>query len=80
MIELYVLNVPEFAPVVEAGRRVADQSTFVGNYVQLCSDGSLTIERRTARARRAIWFSSIGALRNGKVTQFDSEILHIEPQ
>lgn len=80
MILLYVLNVPEFRPVIDEGRAVAGHSRTVGNYVELTSDGPLTIDRRKAHARRAVWFSSIGALRHGKVTQFDSDQLRIEPE
>lgn len=80
MIQLYVLNVPEFEPVINQGSVVADSTRIIGNYVELSSVGPLTIDRRKASARRAVWFSSIGALRNGKVTQFDSDQLHIEPE
>lgn len=80
MIELYVLDVPEFRPVIAEGSRCAERTRRVGNYVQLSSHGPLTIGRKDAQARRSVWFSSIGALRNGKVTQFDSETLHIEPE
>lgn len=80
MIELYVLDVPEFRLVIEEGSRCAARTRSVGNYVELASDRSLTIERKRAGARRSVWFSSIGALRNGKVTQFDGDVLHIEPE
>jgi len=80
MIELYVLNVPEFRPVIDEGLAVADRSRIVGNYVELSTDGPMVIDRKKARARRAVWFSAIGALRNGKVTRFDGDLLHIEPE
>jgi hypothetical protein len=80
MIELYVLDVPEFRPVIDEATLRAMRTRKVGNYVELSNEGPLTIERKSARARRAVWFSSIGALRNGKVTQFDSDVLHIEPE
>lgn len=79
MIQLYVLNVPEFEPVIHEGSLVADRSRVIGNYVELSSESTLTIDRRKARARRAVWFSSIGALRHGKVTQFDGDLLRVEP-
>lgn len=80
MVELYVLDVPEFRPVIDEGSRCAGRVRSVGNYVELASDRSLTIDRKKAGARRAVWFSSIGALRNGKVVQFDDNILRIEPE
>jgi hypothetical protein len=80
VIELYVLDVPEFRPVIDEGTRRSGNTRKVGNYVQLSSHGALTIGRKAARARRSVWFSSIGALRNGRVTRFDSDFLHIEPE
>jgi hypothetical protein len=80
VIQLYILNVPEFRPVIDEGRSVAEQSREIGHYVELNSRDALVIDRKKARARRAVWFSAIGALRNGKVTQFDSDILRIEPR
>jgi hypothetical protein len=80
VIHLYVLNVPEFKPVIDEGSAVADRARVIGNYVEISSEGPLIIDRRTARARRAVWFSAIGALSNGKVIQFDSDRLHIQPE
>jgi hypothetical protein len=79
MIELYVLDVPEFRPVIGEATSQADRSQKVGDYFRFLSEGPLSISRKSAQARRAVWFSAIGALRNGKVTQFDSDTLHIEP-
>lgn len=80
MIRLYVLNVPEFKPVIDEGSAVADHARVIGHYVEISSEGSLIIDRKKARARRAVWFSAIGALSNGKVTQFDSDQLHIQSE
>jgi hypothetical protein len=80
MSELYVLNVPEFWPVIDEGARCADRHRVVGNYVEFSCDGPLIIDRKKAGARPAVWFSSIGALRHGKVIRFDSDLLHIVPE
>jgi hypothetical protein len=79
VIELYVLDVPEFRPVIDEGSRRAASARKIGNYVEIVSREALTIDRKAAGARRSVWFSSIGALRNGTVTQFDSDSLRIEP-
>lgn len=80
MIHLYVLDVAEFRPVIDQGSAVADRTRIVGNYVEISSEGPLIVDRKAARARRAVWFSAIGALSNGKVIRFDSDQLHIQPE
>jgi hypothetical protein len=79
VIELFVLDVPEFRAVIDEGVEFADEVHTVGNYVQLCARSGLVIDRRQAGARQAVWFSAIGALRNGKVVQFDKDALRIDP-
>lgn len=79
MIELYVLDVPEFRAFIDEGAKVADEVHTIGNYVQLSVKGTLTIDRRQAGVRQAVWYSAVGALRHGKVAQFDKEALRVEP-
>ena len=78
MIRLYVLDAPEFRPVIDEAARHADAVRTVGDYVELASEGTLTVERRTAGARHAVWYSTIGALTGGEVAQFDGDALRIE--
>lgn len=78
MIELYVLDVPEFGPVITEGTRVAEDAQRVGHYVRLRAHDALIIDRKKAGARQAIWYSAVGALRGGAVAQFDKEALRIE--
>jgi hypothetical protein len=80
VIQLYVLDVPEFRPVIDEASKVADQMRSVGNYLEFGSNGGMTVERRMAGARRSVWFSAISALRGGKIAQFDSDALRLEPE
>jgi hypothetical protein len=80
VIELYVLDVPEFRAFIDEGAKVADEIHTIGNYVQLSAKGALTIDRRQAGIRQAVWYSAIGALSHGKVAQFDKEALRVEPE
>ncbi|GAB2967997.1 hypothetical protein LWP59_26755 [Amycolatopsis acidiphila] len=80
MIELYVLDVPEFRAFIDEGAKVADQCRTIGNYVLLCSNDTLVIDRRQAGVRQAVWYSAVGALRHGKVAQFDKDALRVEPE
>jgi hypothetical protein len=80
VIELYVLDVPEFRAFIEEGAKVADEVHSIGHYVQLCANDTLIIDRRQAGVRQAVWYSAIGALRHGKVAQFDKDALRVEPE
>lgn len=80
MIQLFVLDVPEFHAVIDEHAKYADSVRTVGSYVEFGSAEGFTVERRKAGARRAVWFSSISALRGGKVVQFDSDALRVEPE
>lgn len=77
MIELFVLDVPEFRPVIDNIAQYADETRSVGNYVQFISEKTLVIDRRKAGVRQSIWYSAIGALRGGRVAQFDRDALVI---
>ena len=78
MIELYVLDVPEFRAVIDEVTQYADDVDSVGNYMRFRNAKTLVIDRRKAGVRQSIWYSSIGALRGGKVAQFDRDALVIE--
>ena len=80
MIRLYILNVPEFRPVIEEASRSAQSAEPVGDYVEITHRNGLTVDRRAAGARRSVWFSTVGALVGGTVTQFDSDTLRIQPR
>ncbi|HET6735218.1 glyoxalase [Mycobacterium sp.] len=79
MIELYVLDVPEFRAVIDEVKQYSDEVDPVGYYVRFRNAKTLVVDRRKAGVRQSIWYSSIGALRGGKVAQFDRDALVIEP-
>jgi hypothetical protein len=79
VIRLFVLDVPEFRPVIEHACRSAQASRKVGDYVEFTSTRAIVIGRRAARVRRAVWFSSVAALDGGTLARFDSDELRIEP-
>jgi hypothetical protein len=79
MITLYILDVPEFQPVLEHARASAEASRSVGDYFEVTSSKAIVVDRREAGVRQAVWYSAIGALAGGKVAQFDRDALRIEP-
>jgi hypothetical protein len=80
VIRLFVLDVPEFSPVIEQAGRSAQSRRKVGDYVEFSSTRAIVVDRRAARVRRAVWFSSVAALDGGKLAQFDADELRIEPE
>jgi hypothetical protein len=80
VIELYVLDVPEFRPFIDDAAQYADEVHSFGNYVQFLIEKTLVIDRRKAGVRQSIWYSAIGALRGGVVAQFDRDALVIHAE
>ncbi len=80
MIELFILDVEEWRPVIDvaerAGRVTADRAD---PYVRLSSAEPIVIDRRATGVRHSVWYSTVGALRGGQVTQFDKDALRIDP-
>jgi hypothetical protein len=79
VIRLFVLDVPEFRPVIEHAGRSAQAVRKVGDYIEFTSTRAIVVGRREARVRRAVWFSSVAALDGGRLAQFDADELRIEP-
>jgi hypothetical protein len=79
VIRLFILDVPEFRQVIEKAAESAQRSGPSGDYVEFDSDEAITVDRRAAGVRRAVWYSAIAALSGGKVAQYDGDALRIEP-
>lgn len=80
MTTLFVLDVPEFAPVAKlAEQDAANTVDKVGPFFRITSDGPIVIDRRTSGCRHAVWYSAVGGVLHGYVTQHDKEALRIEP-
>lgn len=80
MIELYILDVEEWRPVIEVAAQADSVSAAsVDSYVRLTSEQPIVIDRRATGVRHAVWYSAVGAVRGGTVTQFDKDALRIDP-
>lgn len=80
MPKLYFLDVAEFAGVAAvAAAQPGVHTERAGGYIVVSSDGSVVVDRRTAGVRQAVWYSSLAALREGRVVQFDKDALRVEP-
>ena len=79
MPSIYVLDVPEFAALIEIGRsNPACEVTRVGqHYVRICSDSDLVFHRRDLDFRPAIWYGAFTAGLDGQIAEFGRETVRI---
>jgi hypothetical protein len=80
MTALYVLDVVDFRPVAEVAAQ--DPTITVrrrGPYFELSSNDVITIDRSATGCRNALWYSSIAAIKGGRVTTWDKTVLVVEP-
>jgi hypothetical protein len=81
MTAIFVLDVDEFRPVIEAaGRRQPVESRRFGPYIELSADGPIEIDRRESGVRHAVWYSALAGVRAGRVVQFDKDALKVVPE
>jgi len=80
MTALYVLDVVDFRILAEVASK--DPTVTVrrrGPYFELSSDGVITIDRAETGCRNALWYSSVAAVKGGRVTTWDKVSLVVEP-
>lgn len=81
MTTLYVLDVPENAPL--AAVAATDPRLTVGRvgpYFAITADGGIVIDRRATGCRHAVWYSIVaGVARDGRIVQHDKDALRVEP-
>jgi len=80
MTVLYVLDVEDFRPLAE----VAAQDPHItvrrrGPYYEVLSDGVISIDRNATKCRNAVWYSSIAAIKGGRIITWDRTMLVVEP-
>lgn len=80
MTALYVLDVVDFRPLAEVAAK--DPTITIrrrGPYFELSSDQTITIDRAETGCRNALWYSSVAAIKGGRVTTWDKTALVVEP-
>ncbi len=75
MATLYVLDVPEFAPFVNAAKAALRVSRR-GDYFALSGD-EIRISRETTGLRRAVWYGALTGGFAGELRKFDDDELVI---
>jgi hypothetical protein len=80
MTTLFVLDIPENAPVTEVAARDPRVTVGrVGPYFQITAAGPIVIDRRATGCRHAVWYSSVAGLRAARIVQHDKDALRVEP-
>jgi len=82
MPSLYVLNVPEFAPLVDAAKRKGgfDITGPKAGYFRIATEGQLRIHRADTGLPEALWFGAFTAGYDGEELVIDSEQFWIGPK
>ena len=75
----YVLDVPEFAPLVQAARRNARCRVHEvrAGYCHVEFADAVTIERRDTGLEAAVWFGCLTAGLDGRIGEFTAERLRL---
>lgn len=77
MPTLFILDVPEFAPVVRAAEGLRYGVRRKGGYVTIEATDDLVIERAKSGLTDAIWYGVLTGGYAGRVTAFDAKQLRI---
>jgi hypothetical protein len=82
MPSLYVLDVPEFTPLVEAARKKGDFEITgpKAGYFRIASEGQLRIYRADTGLPEALWFGAFTAGYDGEELVIDNEQFWIGPK
>jgi hypothetical protein len=81
MTTLFVLDVPENTAVAEvAGQDPAVTVDRVGPYFRIVSETAIVIDRRATGCRHAVWYSSVAGLTQSRITQWDKDLMRVEPR
>jgi hypothetical protein len=77
MPKLYVLEVPEFAPLLRACRAQRYATASRGGYTVVSAPGEIAIARQATGQGEAVWFGALTGGFAGRIAAFDGEQLRI---
>lgn len=81
MSGFYVLDVPEFAPLVRAAEQHerCRVHPVIAGYCYIEFDGEIEIKRNMTGLGEAVWFGCLTAGLDGKITSFTSDAIKLAP-
>lgn len=79
MVVLYVLDVPEFLPIVDACSELGHCriSRSDQGYYRIQASGEITLNRRAMQLKPAIWYGLFTGGMNGEIAEFDRETVRV---
>ena len=80
MSTLFVLDIEDFRPLAQVAAGLPGVDVVKrGPYYEVTSDAAFEIPRNATGCRNAVWYSSVAAIRDGRVSRWDKNVLCIEP-
>jgi hypothetical protein len=79
MVVVYVLDVAEFAEIVESARRKSDcrVERFDKGYWRIESDSEIVFNRREMKMKPAVWYGLFTGGLNGEIAEFGREEVRV---
>jgi hypothetical protein len=78
-LAIYVLDVPEFEPLVSIARNAGMQARRTGDYLELSTaDQELVLHRDGTGIRTALWHAALTGGLDGRIVSFTAETIHLE--
>jgi catechol 2,3-dioxygenase-like lactoylglutathione lyase family enzyme len=80
-LQIFVLNVPEFASLIEAARKLAGcRVEERGDYTEISAAGPVSFERRALGLKPAVWYGLFTGGLNGRIERYDRDVVRIAPR
>ncbi|WP_447919760.1 VOC family protein [Achromobacter aegrifaciens] len=78
---IYVLDVPEFKALLDAADATPGYATKPADngYVRIVGNPGLRFQRKELGFKPAVWYGALTGGLNGRIAQFDMDVLAIEP-
>jgi hypothetical protein len=77
-LALYVLDVPEFEPVVHTAEAAGMSVRHTGDYLELSTaDDEIVLRRDPDAIRTALWHAALTGGLDGRIVSFTSDTLHL---
>lgn len=79
---VYVLDVPEFAPLVDSARQRSEYVVHeTGNgYLRIEGNPGLSFRRKELGFKPPLWYGALTGGLRGRIVQFDKDVLLVEPE
>ncbi|MFD4191912.1 hypothetical protein [Amycolatopsis thermoflava] len=80
MTTLFVLDIDDFRPLAEVAAKDPDVTVHRrGPYLEVSAPGPIRVERGATGCRNAVWYSSVAAVQDGRVSRWDKAELVVVP-